>query len=124
MSDLLKKEDLTYLTNGEGDFIHSIPNTTKEHNWLNEQTIEANRIQSYRDPAQSELGDWIRFSSKDAEQHADGLTLASMEIEGVAGWVLRNFYGKIQCDEKGISRKKYRYGERTSIAICRMVNHY
>lgn len=105
MSELLKKEDLAYLTNGELDFIHSIPNTTREHNWLNEQTIEANRIQSYRDPAQSELADWIRFSSKDAEQNADGLTTASMEVEGMAGWILRNFYSKKNVMKKGFREK-------------------
>ncbi len=105
LTDVLKKEDLTYLANGEADFIHSIPNTAKEHQWLNEQTIEANRIQTYRDPAQSELADWIRFSSKDAEQHADGLTTASMEIEGVSAWILRNFYSKSNVMKKGFREK-------------------
>ncbi len=90
----LKATDLTYLVNGETDFIHSLPNTVKEHRWLNEQTIEANRIQSYRDVAQQELAAWIRFSSKDAATHRDGLTTAGMEIDGIPGWVLRNFYGK------------------------------
>ena len=94
LSDILKREDISYLLNDENDFIHYIPNSSKEHVWLNEQTIEANRIQSYRDAAQSELADWIRFSSKDAAKHLDGLTLASMEIEGIQGWYLRNFYGK------------------------------
>ena len=93
-SDVLKKEDSSYLINEEREFIHYIPNTAKEHVWLNEQTIEANRIQSYRDAAQTELANWIRFSSKDAEKNADGLTLAGMEIEGIPGWYLRNFYGK------------------------------
>lgn len=94
LSDVLKKKDLDELIGGEPDFFHWLPNTSKEHQYLNEQTIEANRLQSYRDAAQSELADWIRFSSKDAEKHADGLTTASMEIEGVPAWVLRNFYGK------------------------------
>lgn len=94
LSEVLKKEDFDDLIGGEPDFFHWLPNTSKEHQYLNEQTIEANRIQSYRDPAQSELADWIRFSSKDAEKHGDGLTTASMEIEGVSAWVLRNFYGK------------------------------
>jgi hypothetical protein len=61
---------------------------------LNEQTIEANRIQAYRDDAEKELANWIRFSSKDAKTHCDGLTLASMEIKGIIAWYLRNFYGK------------------------------
>jgi len=47
----------------------------------NEQTIVANRLQSYRAPAQQELANWIRFSSKDAEKYGDGLTTASMEID-------------------------------------------
>ncbi len=94
LNDMLKKGDVAYLLRDDTDLIHYIPNSTKEHQWLNEQTIEANRIQAYRDAAQSELADWIRFSSKDAEKNKDGLTLASMEIEGIPGWYLRNFYGK------------------------------
>lgn len=94
LGDVLKKEDSTFLINEEKDFIHYIPNNTKEHVWLNEQTIEANKLQAHRDDAQSELADWIRFSSKDAATHLDGLTLAGMEIEGIPGWYLRNFYGK------------------------------
>lgn len=90
----LKTADLTYLVNGETDFIHFLPNTVKECRWLNEQTIEANRVQSYRDVAQQELADWIRFSSEDAATHRDGLATASMEIDGIPGWVVRNFYGK------------------------------
>jgi hypothetical protein len=92
--DTFKKEDVAYLTANELDFIHYIPNTSKEHKWLNEQTIEANRIQAYRDDAEKELADWIRFSSKEAKLHYDGLTLASMEIEGISAWYLRNYYGK------------------------------
>lgn len=94
LSEGFKKEDLDYLLNGEPDFMHFIPNGVKEYKWLNEQTIEANRIQTYRDAAQIELANWIRFSSRDARLHCDGLTVAGMEIEGVAAWVLRNFYGK------------------------------
>ncbi|MCX6316051.1 MAG: nitroreductase [Bacteroidetes bacterium] len=94
LADILKKEDVAYLTTDEYDFIRYIPNSAKEHQWLNEQTIEANRIQTCRDDAEKELAEWIRFSSKDAKVHCDGLTLASMEIEGIAAWYLRNFYGK------------------------------
>jgi hypothetical protein len=103
LGDVLKKEDVQYLLNNETDFIYYIDNTTKEHVWLNEQTIEANKIQVYRDAAQSELADWIRFSNKDAEKHKDGLTLASMEIEGMPAWLLRNFYSK-----KNVMKKSFR----------------
>jgi hypothetical protein len=94
LSEVLKKEDVFDLVKDESDFINYIPNTSKEHQYLNEQTIEANRIQSYRDDAQKELAEWIRFSSKDSKKYQDGLTMASMEIEGISAWVLRNFYGK------------------------------
>ena len=94
LSDVLKPEDLAYLVNAEPEFIHYLPTTSKESQLINEQTIEANRLQADRDPAQQELADWIRFSSKDADQYRDGLTTGSMEIEGFSGWVVRNFYGK------------------------------
>ncbi len=94
LSDELKKEDLQYLTNSEPEFIHYLPAAGKQGQYIKEQTIEANRLQSDRDPAQQELADWIRFSSKDAEKYRDGLTTASMEIEGFSGWVVRNFFSK------------------------------
>jgi hypothetical protein len=103
LSDILKDQDAIYLLSEDADFIHYIPNTAKEHAWLNEQTIEANRIQANRDDAQSELANWIRFSSKDAAQHMDGLTLASMEIDGIPGWYLRNFY-----DKQNVMKKSFR----------------
>ena len=101
LHDLLKKEDVAFLTNNEQEFIHYLPNTSKEHIWLNEQTIEANRLQAYRDDAEKELANWIRFSSIDAKTHGDGLTLASMEIGGIPAWYLRNFYGKADVMKKG-----------------------
>lgn len=94
LSDVLKPEDLAYLVNAEPEFVHYLPATSKESQLINEQTIKANRLQADRDRAQQELADWIRFSSKDAEKYRDGLTTASMEIEGFPGWVVRNFYGK------------------------------
>ncbi len=100
LNDTLKKDDLAYLINEESDFFHFIPNTAKSCQYLNEQTIEANKIQAYRDAAQAELAEWIRFSSKDAEKYADGLTTASMEIDGFAGWIVRNFYGKANVMKK------------------------
>jgi hypothetical protein len=111
LSGVLKPEDLTYLVNSEPEFIHYLPATSKENQFINEQTIAANRLQADRDPAQQELADWIRFSSKDADKYRDGLTTGSMEIEGFPGWVVRNFYGKADVmkqdfRERGIDRIK------------------
>ena len=96
----LKKEDLTFISEAMTHSPYYLPADSKEGQWINEQTIEANRLQTYRDNAQQELSDWVRFSSKDAEKYRDGLTTASMEIEGMAGWVVRNFYGKADVMKK------------------------
>lgn len=100
LSDVLKPEDLKYLVDSKPEFIHYLPVASRESQYINEQTIEANRLQAYRDPAQKELADWIRFSSQNAEKYRDGLTTAGMEIEGFAGWVVRNTYGKADVMKK------------------------
>jgi hypothetical protein len=101
LSEVLKQEDLAFLIGEEKEHIRYIPNKDKAHQWINEQTIEANRIQAYRDPAQEELANWIRFSSEAAAQYNDGLTTASMEITGIPAWILRNFYDKASVMKKG-----------------------
>jgi nitroreductase len=111
LNDTLKKEDVEYLVSGEPDLFHYLPATGREGQYINEQTIEANRIQTYRDPAQQELAEWIRFSSKDAEKNRDGLTTAGMEIEGISGFIVRNFYDKASVlttdfREKGLDKVK------------------
>lgn len=105
LNDILRKEDIAYLTQGEPEYFHYIPNTSKESLWINEQTIEANRIQMNRDAALHELAEWIRFSSKDAGKYCDGLTAASMEMDGITGWVIRNFYNKSSVMKKGFRDK-------------------
>lgn len=92
--ELISKEDLDHIVGSETDGFHCLPAGGKESQFINEQTIEANRIQAYRDPAQEELADWIRFSNKAAEKYRDGLTTASMEIDGISGFLVRNFYNK------------------------------
>ena len=94
LNDPLRKEDVANLVGAEKEFIHHLPAAGREAAFINEQTIEANRLQIYRDPAQQELADWIRFSSADARKYRDGLTTGSLEIEGMAGWAVRNFYVK------------------------------
>lgn len=93
-SEPISKEDQSFLTQGEHNYLTFIEKDSVAYRLLNEQTIEANQLQADRDAAQTELSEWIRFSNRDAAKHCDGLTTASMEIEGVSGWVLRNFYEK------------------------------
>lgn len=103
LSEVLRKEDLDYLIGGEDDYFHYVPNNTKEYFWLNEQTIEANRLQMFRDDAEAELARWIRFGSSDAEKYCDGLTTAGMELDGITGWVARNFF-----DEQTVMKRSFR----------------
>ena len=103
--DVLSTEDLLHLVAGEPESIHYLPTTGREALFLNEQTIEANRLQAYRDPAQQELADWVRFSSDDARKQRDGLTTGGMEIEGLAGWAVRNFYGKADVLKPGFRER-------------------
>lgn len=100
LDERLKKVDLDDLILNESEAIIYLSNSSKEYKYLNEQTIEANKIQLYRDDAQSELASWIRFSSKDVAKYQDGLTIASMEIEGISAWVLRNCYDKAKVMKK------------------------
>jgi hypothetical protein len=103
LTDSISKEDVYYLLNGELDATVFIVNATKEHQWLSEQTIEANRLQAFRDNAQKELSNWIRFSTKETKVNCDGLTSGSMEIEGLPGWIVRNFY-----DKESVMKKRFR----------------
>lgn len=103
LGEPLKKEHVEFITDNDKEYFQFLYNGSKEYGWLNEQTIEANRQQTYRDNAQSELADWMRLSSKDAKKYSDGLTTASMEINGMSGWVIRNFYSK-----KNVMSKKFR----------------
>jgi hypothetical protein len=103
LKDVLKKEDETFLLKEERDNFYFVAPGSKSYQWLNEQTIEANRIQAYRNAAQQELSDWIRFSSDDAKNHANGITTASMEVGELPGWIPQNFY-----NNKSILTKKFR----------------
>jgi hypothetical protein len=79
------------------------PNRSPQGKHLQEGTIEANRKQAFRDPAQQELANWIRWSNKEAEEHRNGLTPDSMEIGGIAGFYVRNFYNR-----KSVLSKSFR----------------
>lgn len=79
------------------------PNRSPQGRHLQEGTIEANRKQAFRDPAQQELANWIRWSNKEAEEHRNGLTPDSMEITGIAGLYVRYFY-----DRKSVLSESFR----------------
>jgi hypothetical protein len=80
---------------------NTLSRDSKPARYLAEATVEANRKQAYREPAQEELANWIRWSKKDQERLRNGLTPAGMEITGIAGWYVRNFYDRGSVLKKG-----------------------
>ncbi len=93
LTNEIKSTDLAIVT-GRGEEFHYFPRGTAAAKYLSEGTVEANRQQAFRDPAAEELANWIRWSSADAARYKNGLTPASMEIEGLAGWYVSHFYDR------------------------------
>lgn len=90
----ISAQDVTAFCTGEPEQVYYFPHSSAQGKFLAEGTLEANRIQVYRDPAQEELADWIRWSNDEARARRDGLTPASMEIAGLAGWYVRTCYNR------------------------------
>jgi hypothetical protein len=87
----LRSTDVQALSAPFGDGVAFFPSGSAGARWLSECTVEANRVQANRDQAQEELSRWIRWSDGEAREHRNGLTPASMEITGLAGWYVRHF---------------------------------
>src|SRR5262245_17489744 len=83
--------------------VHFIPARSKEGRLLADATLEANRLQTARDDAQSELADWMRWTAADGRAHRNGFTPEALEISGVAGWYVRRFMNR-----KGVLGKSFR----------------
>ena len=62
--------------------------------YLAVKTLEANKIQTYKEAAQSELAKWIRWSNRDIMKFRNGLTAETMEVEGFSRWYVKNFYSE------------------------------
>lgn len=89
----LSADDFNFITGGSKSFIYYSP-ASSEGKYLAEGTVEANILQAGRTDAVKELSEWIRFSNSGAEKYKDGLTPASMDINGIAGLFVRMFYDK------------------------------
>jgi len=87
-------KDISFITSKMSDTFVFFPKGSKEASYIENATIEANRSQAYRQNAMVELSNWIRWSNSDARKYRNGLTPASMDIKGIAGWFVRHFYGR------------------------------
>ncbi len=96
----LKRGDIDSVTGKHSGFIY-IPRLSAEGKYLAEATLEANKAQTWRNEAQEELADWIRWSKREQRRHLNGLTPASMEITGMAGWYVGSFFDRQSVLENG-----------------------
>ncbi len=88
----IRPADVNNLTGYSIDHAYYFSPETRQAAYINEGTLECNRIQDSRRDALEETANWIRWSDEEAREHMDGLTPASMSIHGLAGWVARNFF--------------------------------
>lgn len=94
LTDDLSEADVGALAKSTGGRLAYFSRDSAQGRYLRDGTLEANRVQVNRRPAMEELADWIRWSDSDARAHRDGLTPASLEITGLAGWYVRHFMGR------------------------------
>lgn len=103
LNKAISKSDLDYITYGYADQIAFCPPDSKEGKLLQEAVIEANKVQIFRDAAQQELSEWIRWSEREGIEHRNGLTPDSMEIKGFDKWFVQHFY-----DRESVMDKSFR----------------
>jgi nitroreductase len=88
----LAPADVALLMETAGPGAAFFPRGAREARAVAEAAVEAMRRQTWRDPAQRELARWLRFRDEEVARRGDGLTVASMEAGGLAGFVLRHFF--------------------------------
>ena len=91
LSKEIRNEDVKVLSEPHAGRLFYYPRGTDHARCIQEGTVESYRAQTYRDDAQKELANWIRFSNAEARKHRDGLTTEGMEITGFSGWFVRQF---------------------------------
>ncbi|HEX3006902.1 MAG TPA: hypothetical protein VHO90_04740 [Bacteroidales bacterium] len=83
---------ISILTSENVGTAHFVSNRSSQGKYIKRETIEAYAQQARCTEAQDELAKWIRFSNTDVKNKRDGLTTSGMEINGIAGWFVRNFF--------------------------------
>lgn len=104
-SNILDREisNLNSIVKPYSNNLHFFPMQSSAGKVIADLTVEANRIQTYRDDAQIELSRWIRWSDRENKKFRNGLSPAALEINGIAGWYVRNFYSN-----KDVLKKAFR----------------
>jgi hypothetical protein len=89
---LLSPEDIDLLLGEQKEAWFYFSQQSTEGQYLAAMTVEANKRQTYKEAAQTELAKWIRWSNRDVMKFRNGLTAETMEIEGFSKWYVKNFY--------------------------------
>lgn len=100
-SEVITGSDISAIGKHLGNDLTYYPRGSNESEFIKNETIEANRIQIYRDSAQKELSEFIHWSDEEAKKHRYGLTPESMGITGIAGWFVKHFFNREKVMEKG-----------------------
>lgn len=87
-------DDINFITNSIKDSFHFYAQGTKESQIIDELEYKSNLKQAYREDAQEELADWIRWSDRDSLENRDGLNPDSFELTGIASCFVKNFYNR------------------------------
>ena len=90
----IENGDLKYITSGLGSGIYSFNKGSREASLIEAAVLESNKIQAWRDDAQGELGEWLRWSDSDVQKYRNGLSPAGMEITGFGGWYVKHFFSR------------------------------
>jgi nitroreductase len=88
---------------GPGVALQLLGRGAREAEWLTGSALAAFEAQTWRDPAQEELGRWIRFSHAEEERRGDGLTPDGMELGGLAAFWMRTFM-----DRSDVETRRFR----------------
>lgn len=88
----VRQTDWMALVSEDAQNIHFLPAESEQGRYVKQKELESFTQQACNKNAQDELATWIRFSNKDAAIKQDGLTTASMDIQGLGGFIVRNFY--------------------------------
>ncbi len=94
LSKDISQEDIKDISQNMNCSIYTFNRGSSEAEIIDKAVLESNRVQAWRDNAQSELADWIRWKDKDADKHRNGLTPAGMEINGLAALYVKNFFSR------------------------------
>ena len=107
----IKATDVNLITAPDPQNILYYPATSEEGLFIADKAVSSYNQQAYNNAAQTELAKWMRFSDKDVKEKKDGLTTAGMQINGIAGFMVRHYYKpedskKVSFIKAGIEKTK------------------